>query len=268
MPKSPLFRLVSLTLLVLVLGLVGLGFLRWLGSQQTYTVAPHPWMQKRTWLLARMSPEDCSQVALQQLLELDEKWTIWLDVQPFGESLEVVCPTSRIFELSSEIKRGPKLERVIPLLQKRGVVFNVRTIDTSVTSPFLQLVQAWDKKSDVGIASSSQSFLRDMRKKRPDWLFAGDASTWTKLQFFSSFGVESALDLWQDFFVASSRSDEPNFLTGPAAKEIALRKKVLILELEEQKAIGASWQPLIRGVLTTRPKNFSADTFFIKTGAE
>lgn len=268
MLKSPIFRLLSLTSLVLALGCGGLSYLRWLGSKQTYTVAPHPWMEKPHWLLARLAPEDCSQIALENLLELDNSWWIWIDVQPQGDQLEMVCPMSNIFELSTKIRRGPKLQRVLPMLAKRGVIFNMRTIDTSVTTPLLNLLQAWDKKSDVGIASTSQAFLRDLRKKRPDWLFAGDASTWTKLKFFASFGVEATVDLWPDFFVASLNDEDPNYFTKTTAEEIAHRKKVVVLELDDHTTIDASWKPSIRGILTTRPKNFSADTFFVKTGAE
>jgi len=270
MQKSPFLRLLSVTSLVLVMGLITLQLLRWLGSEQQYLPAPHPWMTRTPWLVARMTPEDCSQMALEQLLEIDQRWLIWIDIQPnHAQEFEVVCPDSHIFEVRSAAKIGPRLERILPMLKNRGVIFNIRAVDISVTRPFLQLIEHWsEKKVDIGIASSSQALLRDLRKARPDWLFAADASAWTKLKFFATFGIEAAVELWPDFFIASLDKDEPNFFGAIAAKEITHRKKVLLLEMNDDDKIDPSWKESVQGVLTNRPKTFSPDTFFKKTGAE
>lgn len=272
MLKSPLFRLLSVTIAVLAAAMVLLSLIRWMGAQETYMAPPHPWMTRGPWLIARLAPEDCSQMALEQLLELDESWLIWVDVQSNPtQGFDVVCPLNEIFETRSETKRGPHLEHVLPLLKKRGVILNVRSSNPSIETPFLKTLDEWDdKKTDIGIAGVSQSVLRDLRKQRPQWLFASDASTWTKLKFFAMFGIPSVVEVWPDFFVASLNPDDPNFYDAATAKEISRRKKVMVLNIgdADPNAIRTSIKENVRGILTTRPKNFQPDTFFKKTGAE
>lgn len=268
MHKSPFFRLVSVTVLVVGIVLISLMFLRYVGSEQRFAPTPHPWMDKKHWLVARLSPQDCSQMALEQMLELGPEWMIWVDVQPDDQlELHTVCPESKLFEVKSPAKRGPKLTQILPLIKDRDVIFNLRATDVSAGTPFLKLLDGWQDQKHIGIASASQGLLRDLRKKRAEWLFAADASTWTKLKFFEAFGIEAAVDLWPDFFVASQDNNEPNFFDHKAAHEIDRRKKVLLLELNNDD-VDPSVREELRGVLTTRPKNFSADTFFKKIGAE
>ena len=47
---------------------------------------------------------------------------------------------------------------------------------------------------------------------------------------FATMGIETAADLWPDFFVASGDSTDPNFFSLSGAKEILRRKKVIVLE--------------------------------------
>ena len=268
MHKSPLFRLVSVTVLVVAIVVIILMFLRFVGSEQQFAPTPHPWMDKKHWLLARLSPKDCSQVALEQMLELGPEWMIWIDVQPTEQlELNMVCPEKHLFEIKSPAKQGPKLAQVLPLLKNRDVIFNLRATDVSAGTPFLKLFDDLKDQKHIGVASASQGLLRDLRKKRAEWLFAADASTWTKLKFFGAFGVQTAIELWPDFFVASQEAAEPNAYDQTAAIEINRRKKVLLLELDSDD-VDPMWREQLRGILTTRPKNFSADTFFKKTGAE
>lgn len=268
MHKSPFFRLVSVTAIVLGIVMISLMFLRYVGSEQQFAPTPHPWMQKKHWLIARLSPEDCSQMALEQLLELGSEWMIWIDVQPDADlAFSVVCPEKQLFEVRSPASKGPKLTQILPLLKSRDVIFNLRATDISASTPFLKLFDHWEDQKRIGVASASQGLIRDLRKKRAEWLFAADASTWTKLKFAEAFGLETAVDLWADFFVASPDSNEPNFYDQKAAREIARRKKILVLELNDDN-VDPLWREHLGGILTTRPKNFSADTFFKKIGAE
>lgn len=269
MKKAPFFRLVSVIGLVAFMAVIFLMFLRYLGSQAAYAPPPHPWMDRAHWLAARLAPEDCSQIALEQLLELGDQWFVWVDVQPDQtRQFQLVCPEKKIFEIRAPVAKGPTLTRVLPLLKKHGVIFNLRTTDQTETNAFLKLLDGWDDKKDVGLASPSQSIIRDLRKQRPQWMFAADAATWTKLKFFAAFGIETTVDLWPDFFVASQDPDEPSGFTKRTAAEIDRRGKIVMLELNDDDKIDPSWKEHIRGILTTRPKNFSADTFFKKIGAK
>jgi hypothetical protein len=224
----------------------------------------HPWMERATWEIART--DDCSAGGLGSLLNLDKNWLIWIDLElDEQKQFHWVCPKSNLFDLKKSDTHGPSLSEIIPQVAGRDVIFNVRALDTQSADA---IVDALGKRTnDIGIASPSQNFLKELRKKRPLWLYASDFSTWGKLKLYSMLGIETAVDLWPDFFVGSFASGGMNQITERAAKEIFRRKKILILESDDV-AVPREIKPYLRGILTTRPKSFSHDTFFGEMGAK
>ncbi len=266
----PYIRLFILIFFVSVLGVMALQFIRRMGSNETTSISNNPLMQRRFWIVARLPAHQCSQAGLQDLLTLDETWLIWLDLQPdTHHELHVVCPASELFALDPSLPSGPALSEVLQELKNRSVIFNLRALDRTFSDSFLKTIRDWaGTKTDIGVASPSQNLIRDLRKREPDWLFASDSSTWSKLKLFSAFGIESTVDLWPDFFVASANSAGANSFTLKSAREIQERQKILLLQLDDDFNFPADWKPFVRGVLTTRPKKFPADTFFREMGAK
>jgi hypothetical protein len=270
--QHPLLRLLSLTAIAIVMALTAMMGLRWLGSQEKFSPSRHPWMNGSPWRLARLAPTPCDQGALGELLRLDEAWKIWLDVrQNPMHDWTIVCP-EHPFALDGAGRQPEKplrLKDVLGQLRNRGVIFNVMALDMPAANSFLQTIESWaGKREDIGIASPVQSLLRELRKKRPEWLFAADSSTWTKLKMYSGFGIETAVDLWPDFFIASDDPAAPNFFSIPAANEIARRNKALLLEWNGISEIPPPEKERLQGILTTRPKNFPVDAIFTKMGAK
>lgn len=266
--RYPLLRLLGLSLIVLALGAGASLMLRWMGAQQQFLAVDHPWMKEAAWRVARLAPDHCDAAGLDDLLALDANWVVWIDLQPTAENgFKIVCP-AKPFEMGPA-SDGPLLKAIVEKLAAKPVIFNVRALDPGSAGRFLdELTGFTDKKRDVGIASPSQSLLRTLRKRRPDWLYAADASTWAKLKIFSTIGIESAADLWPDFFVASSEKQDPGFFSLAAAKEISRRKKVILLEWDGTTPIPEPWKENLRGILTYRPKKFSPDIFFPEKGAK
>ena len=264
--RHPLLRLVVLTIFVLTATAVASQAMRWFGAQQQYAPALHPFMDGHPWRVARLDPAHCDEAGIDNLMSLKD-WVLWIDVQPSGaDEFKIVCPAEPL-ELGPSAT-GPPLQAVVERLAAKHVIFNVRAIDASAADKFLNSLAGFsDKKSDVGIASPSQSFLRTLRKRRPDWLYAADSSTWAKLKMFSTMGIETAADLWPDFFVASFDSSAPNFFSLAGAKEILRRKKVVLLEWDGVTPIPEPWKENLQGILTYRPKKVSVDTFFSEKGA-
>jgi hypothetical protein len=261
--RNPLFRLFGVTLMVLFMGTGVLSILRWMGTQNPGFAGHHAWMQKPFWKIAQLEPTNCTDAGVKELLTLDPSWMIWIDVSlDHNNQWHLICPAKTLFSVQMATDTQPLLAPLLPLLAARAIIFNVHALDSSYGAGFIRTLGDWtDKKVDIGIATASQSLVRDLRKKQPEWLFAADGATWSKLKLFTAFHMESVADLWADFYVASFEEDAPNSFSLETAREIMRRKKVLILEWNESP-ISPEMKNVVRGVLTKRPKSFSDDTFF------
>lgn len=147
-------------------------------------------------------------------------------------------------------------------MKNRAVILNVHAKDNIHTDEFLEILKAWaPEKTDIGIGSGSQAWARDIRKKHPEWVYVADASSWGRLKFFASLGIETAIELWPDVFVADLNPDDPNFYTGATTYELKRRGKIVLLDWDGQKPAAPEWKKTLRGILTKRPKNPAIDTF-------
>jgi hypothetical protein len=246
-------------------GLFIIALLRFTGMQKIPPISTHPWAQMKPWKVVRLTSDTCDVKGLKNLISTNPKAFIWLDVRRSATQWEIVCPEKTLYEIVKEQPSSFTLEQALPLVKNQGVIFNGRVREPLSSGEFLRILTEWaPDKTDIGIASASQGWLHDLRKKRPQWMFAADVATWTKLKLFSMIGAEPALELGADFFVTSLSPNDPNAFTAASAKEIARRKKPLLLEWDGEGEPSAEWSPSVHGILTKRPKNSSIDTFLQK----
>jgi hypothetical protein len=263
--KHPVLRLFVISTLVMVFGVIGLTVLRHIGAQSRSANSTHPWMSLKTWKVIRLDDAHCDTGGFKKMVEENRDAFIWVDLRLTDVTWQMICPQKKLFELDKNAPLGPSLEDALSYVKNRAVIFNVHAKDSLHTDEFLKIIKDWaPEKNDLGMASGSQAWLRDIRRKHPEWVYVADISSWGKLKLFASFGIETAIDLWPDIFVASLNQDEPNQFTGPTGLELARRQKVLLLDWDGDTPSAPEWKPTLRGILTKRPKNPAIDTFLQK----
>ena len=272
--KHPVLRLVAITALVLVFGALLTSVLNSIGQQAPSAAPTHAWMNVKTWKIIRLDEKHCETHAFRTLLEENPDAFVWVDLRRTDVTWQTICPDKRLFELDREAPLGPTLDDVLLISKKRAVIFNVHIKDSHFTAEFLKIItDAWPGKTDLAMASPSQAWLRDIRKKHPEWMYVADVASWGKLKFMDSIRLPTIVELWPDIFVASLNPEEPNTFTLSTATEIVRRKKVLLVDWDGETPADPEWDQRsmiggtnvrLRGILTKRPKNPAIDTFLQK----
>src|SRR5258708_3041195 len=107
-------------------------------------------------------------------------------------------------------------------------LLRVEAHDTWSLDRLVEQVSAYDSSKHFGVLTESQKVAIYLRKKAPQWLYAADPASLLRFRMFESLWIETAMDFWPDFAVATLQAHDVYRLDERAARELQRRKRRLI----------------------------------------
>lgn len=209
--------LISLgSLIVIVLAVV---FVRWMGFQQGFAEPSHPWYQQSQWNIEKPS-DVCSN------FKQSPGAIAYANVH-FHEGAWLVECRAGTLPLDQVLKNSPHPDWLL----------HVKANDSANLDNLVEIVGAHDATKKFGVMTDSQRASRFLRKKSPQWLFAADPASLLRLQIFSSLWIETAMDFWPDFVVATNDASLPTHLNVRMADELIRRHKRIVWQGDENPLI-------------------------------
>ncbi len=223
---------------VMVCGL-GITFMRWFGTQQSFQSPPHPWFERDFWWIYSPSLAELCRTEGFDAPPQQPHWIIRVPIQRHDEKWHVPCPTPIL--IGDFLKASTHPDWMI----------DIQSRDTWSLDQLIQALTPLDKSKRLAITASSQKVSVFLRKKAPQWLYAADSASLVRLRLFESLWLESTMEFWPDFIISSMQTQDPFYLDARAAEELQRRKKRILWNWNEN----ASGDPLIpiQGIMTTRP---------------
>ena len=213
-------QLILIAVGFLVVAAVAVVTVRWMGAQQTFLEPPHPWLSRAFWAIYKPTPQDtCIPENLHAKAHGTEPglWIYAIHVRHHEEEWNVACPQGPL-TVEQFLKRSTHIDWLL-LVDAR---------DTWSLDQLVREVAAYDGSKRFAISTDSQKVALYLRKKAPQWLFAADSASLVRLRLFESLWIETAIDFWPDFVVATFDPKAALKLDERSAEELARRKKRLI----------------------------------------
>lgn len=230
-------KLAAIGISVILLSFLIVFGVRLLGSQQTFAQPHHAWMARPFWWIYRPSAEALCQTADVDTLIPSPDWIVVLPVVRNDQEWIVPC-------------KNPKT--VHDFLQTKHVdwLLDVKAHDTWNLDDLITAVNSTLPNKNIGAWADSQKVSLYLRKKSPEWLFAADTAALVRFRMYISLWIESAIDFWPDFVIASFAPSGPFRFDIRGSGELARRKKRIVWEWNDE-----SQQPEvpIQGIMTNRP---------------
>jgi glycerophosphoryl diester phosphodiesterase len=106
------------------------------------------------------------------------------------------------FEFRGRGLRIPTLVEVLAKFPNRKFILNIHDYQNGLDAAFVSAIEKSQAAQRVLFTSPEDAALRDLREKRPDWIFGTSQAEVTRLKMLSSFALESVPPLRGDIFVA------------------------------------------------------------------
>jgi hypothetical protein len=232
------FRLFVITVVLLILAVFAVVGVRWTGNQQNFQAPTHPWFQREFWAIYSPTAEElCTNPDLDQ--SPGKIWIVEVPVKRHEDEWLIPC--------AKPVPIGEFLKHSV----HKDFLLNVQAHDTWSLDELVTAVSAFDESKHFAVKTDSQKIAMFLRKKAPQWLYAADSASLVRLRTFESMWIETAMDFWPDFVIATfTPKDAPQIDTRMAA-ELERRKKRVLWNWPEN----ATEDPpvSIQGVMTNRP---------------
>jgi hypothetical protein len=225
-------RLGLITITTLILLFSALFFMRWIGGQQGFQAPPHPWFELATWNIVEPPASSACQP------QVTNDWVVYVHIRKVEGEWSVEC------------QKSTSLADVLRNSTVRNWLLAVTANETSDLDKFVDIVSRHDQEKVFAIHARSQTVARYLRKKSPQWIYAADTASLLRLHLFNSLWLETAMEFWPDFVIASRKGLETGGDLRPReADEMKRRQKRVIWREAEPGE-----NPLIpvQGRLTTR----------------
>ncbi len=213
-------RLLAITAGSLILIFFAVVFVRWMGFQQEFAAPPHAWFEQKYWNV--YAPEKpCGKVKQPS----DPQTMIMVTVKSSEGDWIIDCP------------ENTPIDDLLKSSAHPNWILRVKAHDSANLDKLVEIVGNYDTRKKFGFVSDSQRASRFLRKKGPQWLYAADPASLLRLQIFTSLWIETAMDFWPDFVLATNDSSLPTHLSERIAKELARRQKRIVWQGDENPLI-------------------------------
>ena len=206
--------------------------LRMVGYQNPVVEPPHPWYKDQAWVIV---PFDCEKAPEDGTIAL-------LKIQPVTkQDWQVECKTG--------------LQDLAGVIQKHSlkkIMFKLQTPEPPAAESLHHYIEKINLDLEIGVWAAVAAVGRELRKKRPDWIFAFDSALALQFQTLNQLYLETWASLWADFWIEDTAQSSSFHLEGRARAEIIRRNKKII-------AVDDGLQELpkdAKGILTTRPTHW------------
>lgn len=212
-------RLIVITITTVTVAFIAVYGTRYLGSKQTFQPPPHEWFKKANWRILQPTPsEACDANALKPLVELWKADIVAVHVKYKDAAWVVACD------------KPIPLDDLLKTEVARDWLIRIDARDTPGLEELVAILSPWDSQMNFGIHSPSQKVNKFVRKKAAQWAYAADTPTLARLKFFEGIWLETAIDFWPDFVIASHDRKKPEFVDEATLTELRRRQKRIIFE--------------------------------------
>lgn len=206
--------------------------LRTMGYQNPNIDPPHPWYKVEKWVF---TPWKCDSAPMKDTIAV-------LDIKATAETSWVVDCAGGDQDLAEIIKK----------YSLKKIMFKLQTPEPPAGKSLSQYVEQIPNHKDleIGVWATVAAVGRDLRKLRPDWLFALDSATVLQFQTLSKMFIEPLASLWADFWIEDTKLSAAFRLTGRSREEVVRRnKKIIAVDDGSISELPSD----TKGILTTRP---------------
>lgn len=125
-------------------------------------------------------------------------------------------------------------------------------------SRLISQLNQFDVEKRMIVSSTHPGVIKEIREAEPSWLFALEGPKLAQAHILSALFLETLANLEGDIVIAKL-DNRTSTLTPRLVKEIARRKKPLLLETNTPSELETSWvKEATKGVLTDCPRSFRA----------
>ena len=121
----------------------------------------------------------------------------------------------------------PTLAEFLSRYPKRRLILNFCDNRPGLQEKIIDVVDRFHAGDRVLIQSDQEGLLKDLREKKPEWLFGSSLIRSTQLRMLASVGLASVAPLKGDVYVTEVQVSGNNMLTEPMLKELLRRKLVV-----------------------------------------
>ncbi len=237
--RNPYFRLFFISVNVLLWSALVIGFLRYLGNQQSYTQFDHVILNQDQILLYKTNSLD----SILQIPEIVEnKWNIIPMI-----NVEI---RERDWHVVEILSKNPYKTKSHLLLDEFLNTYQLSKLAINVANKHLRnlkrLSEILAQKENVEVLFTSETtgILHEVRKEKPKWLFMSSHALVAKLQIMGALYLENLVQINEDLvFLNSSNELDERLLT-----EVNKRYKKIILKVNKKP--NADQQSLFKNFLS------------------
>ncbi len=205
--------------------------LRTITRQNPVIDPPHPWYKDQLWVV---TPWDCQSAPISGVISL-------IEIKPQTATDWVVLCKDKQQDLITTIKK----------FSLKKIMFRIHTPEAPAAQSLNEYLKKLDTPIEVGVWTTVAAVGRELRKLRPDWIFAFDSAIALQFHTLTQVFLETWASLWADFWIEDTSLSSSLRLTDRARAEIIRRNKKIIAV--DKNLSDESLPKDAKGILTTRP---------------
>lgn len=206
--------------------------LRTVTGQNPVMDPPHPWYKDQVWVV---TPWKCEAPPVEGTISL-------IEIKPITSTEWVVLCKDKQQDLIETIKK----------FSLKKIMFRIETPEAPAAGSLNEYLKKLDSPIEVAVWSSTAAVGREIRKLRPDWIFAFDPAIALQFHTLNQIFLETWASLWADFWIEDTSFSSSLRLKDRARAEIVRRNKKIIA-VDDNSTADAQLPKDAKGILTTRP---------------
>lgn len=225
-------RIALISLSVLFAFALLIFMLRTATGQNPVIDPPHPWYKDQSWII---TPWDCDAPPVKGVIPL----------------LKIAPKTATEWQVMCKNKAEDLIETIKKFSLKK-IMFKIESPEAPAAQSLSDYMKKTDQPLEVGVWTTVAAVGRDLRKQRPDWIFAFDSATALQFHTLNQIFLETWASLWADFWIEDTVLSSSLRLKDRARAEILRRnKKIIAVDYDL-----TDWPKDAKGILTTRPTHW------------
>ncbi len=214
--RNPYFRLLFITANVVLWSALVIFFIRFVGNQQTYTQYKHKILNEN-YLYIYNSSDAGEPTKSINIINKNKNWIPAIDIEFRGDYWHVIQVLSKKPYNSASFG---SLETYLKNNKSDTLLINIKN---KQLFKFAELESLFQKYPDLSIIMTSETnaILREVRNKKPKWVFMSSHSLISRLQLMGAIFLETATQIDSDIILVNSENE----FSDRIISEIKKRKK-------------------------------------------
>lgn len=230
--RHALSRIALISSAVITTFVLSIFMLRTITGQNPVIDPPHPWYKDQVWVV---TPWQCEAPPIEGTISL-------IEIKPQTSTEWVVLCKEKPQDLIEAIKK----------FSLKKIMFRIQTPEGPAAPSLNEYMKKLDVPVEIGVWSTTAGVGRELRKLRPDWIFAFDSAIALQFHTLNQIFLETWASLWADFWIEDTSLSPSLRLTERARAEIIRRNKKIIA-VDQNSSSEESMPKDAKGILTTRP---------------